>query len=298
MTGVVPDVRLNNGTSIPQLGFGVLQVPDDEAERRGARRDRGRLPQHRHRHAVRQRGGRRAGGRVLRACRARSCSSPPSCGTTTRATTRRCGRSTRACDRLGLDYVDLYLIHWPMPSLDRYVETWRALEKLDADGRARRSACRTSSSPTCSGCSTRPTSSRPSTRSSCTRGCSRSELRAFHAEHGIATEAWSPLGQGQALQDPAVAELAEQHGRTPAQVVLRWHMQLGNVVIPKSTTPSRIRENIALFDFELGDEDMAALARAGRRRAPRPRPRRARHPATQGLLQLGGRTGSRKATTR
>jgi diketogulonate reductase-like aldo/keto reductase len=114
-------------------------------------------------------------------------------------------------------------------------------------------------------------------------------LRRFHAEHGIVTEAWSPLGQGQALQDPAVVELARRHGRTPAQVVLRWHVQLGNVVIPKSTSRSRIRENIALFDFELDDADMAALAglEAGERLGPDPDERDTR--PREGFSSTGGR---------
>jgi diketogulonate reductase-like aldo/keto reductase len=114
-------------------------------------------------------------------------------------------------------------------------------------------------------------------------------LRRFHAEHGIVTEAWSPLGQGQALQDPAVVELARRHGQTPAQVVPRWHVQLGNVVIPKSTTPARIRENIALFDFELDDADMTALAGldTGERLGPDPDERETR--PWKGFSSTGGR---------
>ena len=118
----------------------------------------------------------------------------------------------------------------------------------------------TSSRPTCSGCSTRPASCRRSTRSSCTRGCSRRELRAFHAQHGIVTEAWSPLASGgDLLADPVITGIAQRLSRTPAQVILRWHLQLGNVVIPKSVTPSRIAENFAIFDFELEPADLAAI---------------------------------------
>jgi diketogulonate reductase-like aldo/keto reductase len=98
------------------------------------------------------------------------------------------------------------------------------------------------------------------------------DLRRFHAERGIATEAWSPLGQGQVLDDPVILELASEHERTPAQVVLRWHIQLGNVVIPKSVTPERIHENVEIFDFELSEDDMDAIARldAGARTGPDP----------------------------
>ncbi|MBB1257703.1 aldo/keto reductase [Streptomyces sp. OF8] len=164
-------------------------------------------------------------------------------------------------DRLALDYVDLYLIHWPMPMFDTYVDTWRALEKLYADGRVRaigvsnfkpahlrRLAEETSVVPALNQVELHP-------------ALQQGELRAYHSEHSITTEAWSPLGQGKdVLADPVIGRIAERYGRTPAQVILRWHLQLGNVVIPKSVTPSRIRENIDVFDFELDEDDMAAVA--------------------------------------
>ncbi|WUD78717.1 aldo/keto reductase [Streptomyces sp. NBC_00510] len=163
-------------------------------------------------------------------------------------------------DKLGLDHVDLYLIHWPTPARGLYGETWRALEKIHADGRAR-----------AIGVSNFPVAQLQHlldeggvvpalNQIELHPNLPQSELRAFHAAHGIATEAWSPLGQGRGLLDePALAALAAKHGRTPAQVVLRWHLQLGNVVIPKSVTPSRIRENIDVFGFELDGEDLAAI---------------------------------------
>ncbi|MFE2555736.1 aldo/keto reductase [Streptomyces sp. NBC_00090] len=164
-------------------------------------------------------------------------------------------------DKLGLDHVDLYLIHWPLPSKDAYVDTYRAFEKIHADGRARaigvsnflpehleRLIGETSVVPAVNQIELHP---------QLQQGASREA----HARHGIATEAWSPLGQGKGLLDvPAIVAIARKHGRTPAQVVLRWHLQLGNVVIPKSVTPSRIRENIDVFDFELDTEDLAAIA--------------------------------------
>jgi 2,5-diketo-D-gluconate reductase A len=162
--------------------------------------------------------------------------------------------------KLGIDVLDLYLIHWPMPKRNDYVETWKAFEKLYADGRVRsigvsnfaihhlnRLDAETEVKPVANQIELHP-------------GLPQLELRAFHAEHEILTEAWSPIGRGRGLlDDPTVDAIAKRVDRTPAQVVLRWHVQHGNVVIPKSVTPSRIKENFAVFDFELPDEDMAAL---------------------------------------
>ncbi|MEU7070398.1 aldo/keto reductase [Streptomyces narbonensis] len=164
-------------------------------------------------------------------------------------------------EKLGLDHVDLYLIHWPLPSKDAYVDTYRAFEKIHADGRARaigvsnflpehldRLIGETSVVPAVNQIELHPQLQQTASREA-------------HARHGIATEAWSPLGQGKGiLEVPAILAIARKHGRTPAQVVLRWHLQLGNVVIPKSVTPSRIRENIDVFDFTLDPEDLAAIA--------------------------------------
>ena len=164
-------------------------------------------------------------------------------------------------DRLGFDVLDLYLIHWPLPRRappptpgGRWSgSTWTA-----GSGR---SASRTSSPTTCAGCSTAPRSSRPSTRSSCTPTCSSARCARANEELGVATEAWSPIAKGgDLLADPVVTRLADKHGRTPAQVVLRWHLQLGTIVIPKSVTPARIAENLDVFGFELDDEDLAAVA--------------------------------------
>jgi len=169
--------------------------------------------------------------------------------------------------RLGLDRVDLYLIHWPAPRQDRYVETWRALEAIAADGRA-----------TSIGVSNFEPHhlDRLLTRSGITPAVNQvelhpwlpqAELRAYNAAHGILTEAWSPLARGRVLGSPVLAGLAAKHGRTAAQIVLRWHLQLGNVVIPKSVTPERIRENLDVFGFVLdaGDLDSIASLASGER---------------------------------
>lgn len=161
--------------------------------------------------------------------------------------------------RLGLEYLDLYLIHWPVPAADRFVDTFRAFQRLEADGLVRsigvsnfrvadleRVIGETGQTPSVNQIELHP------------RLIQR-ELREYHAEHAIATEAWSPLGQGALLDDPVVTRIAGEVGRTPAQVVIRWHLQLGNVVIPKSVTPSRIEENFDVFGFELSAEQMAAV---------------------------------------
>jgi 2,5-diketo-D-gluconate reductase A len=174
--------------------------------------------------------------------------------------------------RLGLDYVDLYLIHWPAPSADRYVDTWKALEKIASDGRARaigvsnftqrhlqRLLDETGTVPAVNQVELHP-------------DLAQSELRGFHAEHGIVTEAWSPLAQGGLLTEQSLVALGEKYGKTPAQIILRWHLQIGNVVIPKSVTPDRIRGNIDVFDFELADDDIAVIGEldAGKRIGPDP----------------------------
>jgi 2,5-diketo-D-gluconate reductase A len=161
---------------------------------------------------------------------------------------------------LGLDYLDLYLIHWPAPTQDRYVDTWRALERLRGEGRVRsigvsnfhphhlqRLFDETDIVPVVNQIELHP-------------WLPQTEARIFHKKHGIVTEAWSPLARGGILGNPTLDLLAEKHGVSVAQVILRWHVQLGNVVIPKTVTPSRIAENIDVFGFELDDVDLAAIA--------------------------------------
>jgi len=174
--------------------------------------------------------------------------------------------------KLGLDYLDLYLIHWPAPGRDRYVETWRAMEKILAEGRVRsigvsnfgiehlqRLIDETETVPAVNQVELHP-------------NLPQRELRDFHAEHGIVTEAWSPLARGELLDDASVRRIADAHGKTPAQVLLRWHIELGNVVIPKSRTPERIAENIEVFDFELTPEDHETITALenGHRIGPHP----------------------------
>ncbi|MFH8371222.1 aldo/keto reductase [Streptomyces sp. NPDC018031] len=258
MTTTTPTITLNNGVPIPQLGFGVFQVPDDEtAAAVGHALDAG----YRSIDTAAVYGNEKGVGDALAA----SGLPRDEYFVTTKVWNEDQGYdSTLAAfdaslARLRLDHVDLYLIHWPAPARDRYADTWRAMERLLADGRVRAVGVsnfqpahlrrlREDSDlvPAVNQVELHPR-------------LQQRELRAFHAEHGIATEAWSPLAQGALLADPVITGLAERYGRTPAQVILRWHLQLGNVVIPKSVTPERIRQNIDVFGFDLADEDIAAI---------------------------------------
>jgi 2,5-diketo-D-gluconate reductase A len=176
-------------------------------------------------------------------------------------------------ERLGMDYVDLYLIHWPVPAHDRYVDTWRAFVDLQAEGLVRaigvsnfqpehldRIIAATGETPAINQVELHPY-------------FQQRELRGEHERLGIVTESWSPLAQGQVLADPTIVQIAQAHSRTTGQVVIRWHLQLGLVVIPKSVTPERIAQNFDVFDFCLSDGEMDAIAGLdeGRRTGPDPR---------------------------
>ncbi|AKH85579.1 oxidoreductase [Streptomyces sp. CNQ-509] len=256
----VPTITLNNGVAMPQLGFGVWQVPDAEAETAvRTALDAG----YRSIDTAAVYGNEAGTGKALTG----SGLPREELFVTTKLWNSEHGydAALRAFDdslrRLGLDHVDLYLIHWPAPAKDRYLETWRALEKLYADGRARAIGVSNFQPAHLQRVLDEGTVVPALNQVELHPDFAQADVRAFHAAHGIATEAWSPLGQGKGLLDePVLRELGEKHGRSPAQIALRWHLQLGNVVIPKSVTPSRIRENIDVFGFELDDADMAAVA--------------------------------------
>jgi 2,5-diketo-D-gluconate reductase A len=256
----VPPITLNNGVEMPQLGFGVWQVPDDEAQTAVAQAlEAG----YRSIDTAAIYGNEEGTGRAIAA----SGLAREDLFVTTKLWNSDQGYDStlQAFDtslaKLGLDYLDLYLIHWPMPAREKYVDTYKAFEKLLADGRVRaigvsnflpdhleRLIGETSVLPAVNQIELHPHLQQHASRE-------------LHAEQGIATEAWSPLGSGKGiLEIPAIVAIAQKHGRTPAQVVLRWHLQLGNVVIPKSVTPSRIKENIDVFGFSLDTEDLAAIS--------------------------------------
>jgi 2,5-diketo-D-gluconate reductase A len=267
----VPNVRLNDGTPIPQVGFGVFQVPPDETQR--AVED-ALAAGYRHidtAAAYRNERGVAAGIAASGVPRAEIF-------ITTKLWNSEQGFDStlaafeKSIEALDTEQVDLYLIHWPVPARDLYLDTWRAFERIHAEGGARsigvsnfrvadleRLAQEAETQPTVNQIELHPL-------------LQQVELRAWHAEHGIATEAWSPLAQGEVLKDDTLLTIAAHHDRTVAQVILRWHLQLGNVVIPKSVTPARVRENLDIFDFELTEDDLAAIARldAGHRTGPDP----------------------------
>ncbi|HEY3895295.1 MAG TPA: aldo/keto reductase [Pseudonocardiaceae bacterium] len=252
-------ITLNNNVQIPQLGFGTFQVPPRDTERAvSTALEAG----YRSIDTAAIYGNEEGVGAAI----ASSGLARDEVFVTTKLWNDDHGydEALRAFEassrRLGLDTVDLYLIHWPMPAADRYVESWKALEKLAADGRARaigvsnfdvehlqRLFAETATVPAVNQVELHPQ-------------LPQADLRAVHAEHGIATEAWSPLAQGAVLSTAVITRLAERHGVTSAQVVLRWHLQLGNIVIPRSVNPQRIQENLDVFGFELSADELAAIA--------------------------------------
>ena len=262
-TTPVPTIDLGDGETIPQLGFRVFQVPPGETY---AAVVTALATGYRHIDTAAVYGNEGGVGNAIR-----SSGLPP----TDVFVTTKCFNDTqgfdeakRACrsslDRLELSHVDLYLIHWPAPSQDRYVQTWRAFIELREEGLTRsigvsnfqpshleRLETETGVTPAVNQVELHPYLQQPA-------------LRREHAERGIVTEAWSPLAQGAVLDDPAIVAIAAEHGRTPGQVVIRWHLQLGNVVIPKSVTPSRIAENFDVFGFHLSEAEMAAIAELDR----------------------------------
>jgi 2,5-diketo-D-gluconate reductase A len=268
----VPNIRLNNGVQIPQFGFGVFQIePSRTAEAVRMAFDAG----YRHIDTAQGYGNEEGVGQAVR----ESGLPREEVFVTTKLINNRHGHDEaiaaldESLQKLGLDYVDLYLIHWPRPHADRYVETWRAFEKILSDGKTRsigvsnfqvphleRLAAETGTVPAVNQIELHPL-------------LQQSQLRDYHREHGIATEAWSPIGKGgDLLREERLVSLGDKYGKSPAQIVLRWQIQLDNIVFPKSVTPSRIRENIDVFDFELSDDDMATIGEldSGTRLGPDP----------------------------
>jgi diketogulonate reductase-like aldo/keto reductase len=255
----VPVIELSNGVRMPQLGYGVFQIPDAETKTAvQAALEIG----YRSIDTAAVYGNEAGVGQAI----AESGVARDELFVTTKLWNSAQGydATLKAFDeslaKLGLEQLDLYLIHWPTPERDKYLDTWKAFEKLHADGRVRalgvsnfqpahleRLLDAAEIAPALNQIELHPY-------------LQQQELREFDAKHGIATEAWSPLAQGGSLLgDPIIGELAVKHGRTPAQIVLRWHLQLGNVVIPKSVTPSRMRENFDLFEFTLTEEELESL---------------------------------------
>ncbi|WP_028649147.1 aldo/keto reductase [Nocardiopsis sp. CNT312] len=257
-------VTLNNGRTMPQLGFGVFQISDEEAH---AVVSTALEAGYRSIDTAKVYGNEAGVGRAV----AESGIAREDLFVTTKLWNADQGFDTTlkafegSLDRLGLDYVDLYLIHWPTPERDLYVETWKAFERILSQGRAASIGVSNFNADhldrLAAECETVPVLNQIEVHPYLTQEA----MRAADAERGVLTEAWSPLGQGKGLlDDPVLAGIGAEHGKSAAQVVLRWHLQSGNVVIPKSATPARIRENIDVFDFELDGEQMAAVSALNR----------------------------------
>jgi 2,5-diketo-D-gluconate reductase A len=268
----VPGIKLNSGASIPQLGFGVFQIdPQDTAKTVQTALDIG----YRHIDTAQMYGNEAEVGEAI----ANSGIPRDELFVTTKCNNSNHGYedSQRALDeslsKLRTDYVDLYLIHWPLPGKDLYVQTWKGFEQAAKDGKARsigvsnfqshhldRLTQETDTVPAVNQIELHPHLQQP-------------QMREYDRSHGIATEAWSPIGQGKGVIDEdRIVEIAKAHDKTPAQVTLRWHIQLGNIIFPKSVTDSRIRENFDIFDFELTDDEMSAIGALdkGQRLGPDP----------------------------
>ncbi|MCV7279705.1 aldo/keto reductase [Mycolicibacterium flavescens] len=257
-----PSITLNDGNSIPQVGLGVWQTPPEDTERAAATAlEAG----YRHIDTAAAYRNEREVGQAL----ATSGVPREEVYITTKLWNSDQGYDTtltafdKSMQRLGLEYLDLYLIHWPMPKTNKFVDTFKAFAELKEQGRIRSIGVSnfepehlralvdaTGIVPTVNQIELHPL-------------LQQEELREVHAQLGIATEAWSPLGQGSLLSNETVTAVAEAHGKTPAQVLIRWHMQLGNIVIPKSVTPERIVSNFDVFDFELSEQDMASVSSLG-----------------------------------
>jgi 2,5-diketo-D-gluconate reductase A len=250
-----PQLTLNDSVEIPQLGFGVFQIPPEETAEAVTR---ALLAGYRHIDTAAAYQNEAAVGQAVRA----SGLDRDEVFITTKCFNDRHGYEQArkafqdSLEQLELDFVDLYLIHWPVPSRDRYVETWKAFIGLKEEGlvrsigvsnfqpvHLRRLIDETGVTPSVNQVELHP-------------AFQQAGLRREHEELGIATEAWAPLGQGQALDEPIIERIAEAHGKSTAQAIIRWHLQLGNVVIPKSVTPERIEANFDVFDFHLSDSEM------------------------------------------
>lgn len=270
-TSPVPSITLKGGAEIPQLGFGTWQIPPAETVEAVTR---ALLAGYRHVDTASVYGNEAGVGQAIHAAGLQrgDVFVTTKCFNDAHGNQQAKRALKDSLHQLAMDHVDLYLIHWPVPSEDRYVETWQAFAELKEEGLTRsigvsnfnpphldRLVAETGVTPDVNQIELHPQ-------------LQQTALRREHAELGIHTEAWSPLGKGATFADPAITAIAETHGRSPAQVVVRWHLQLGNIVIPKSVTQERIEENFDVFDFELSPDEMAAFdaLETGERTGPDP----------------------------
>ncbi|GAB3711060.1 aldo/keto reductase [Mariniluteicoccus flavus] len=252
----VPTITLNDGTTIPQLGFGVWQVSgDDIVDAVSTALEVG----YRHIDTAAIYGNEEGVGEAIK----KSGIARDELFVTTKLWNNRHDDAkaalTESLGKLGLDHVDLYLTHWPVPQQDKYLEAWLSMEKLQAEGLTRSIGVSNHQKDHLEKVLDQATVTPAVNQIEIHPTFAQRELVAFNDSHGIRTEAWSPLGQAQDLESDEVTSIAEAVGRTPGQVVLRWHIQRGLIVFPKSVTPERIRSNFAIFDFELSADQMKAI---------------------------------------
>lgn len=256
-----PSIALNDGNAIPSVGLGVFKTPPKETEQAvRAALEVG----YRHIDTASMYGNEREVGRAI----AKSSIPREEIFVVTKLWNADQGYGTtmkafeKSMKRLDLDggYLDLYLIHWPVPAISQFVDTWRAFAALHDLGRVRSIGVSnfapehlntlidaTGVVPVVNQIELHPL-------------LTQVELREVHAQLGIATEAWSPLGRGRLLEHPTITAIADTYGKTPAQAIIRWHLQIGNIVIPKSVNPKRIASNFDVFDFELSDDDVTSIS--------------------------------------
>ncbi|MEU1239923.1 aldo/keto reductase [Micromonospora parva] len=273
MAITIPDISLNDGTTIPQLGFGVFQIePKDTVAAVSTALEIG----YRHIDTAEMYGNEAEVGEAVRMSGldrgAVYVTSKLNNGFHRPDDARRAFDSTLAA--LKMDYIDLFLIHWPLPTLydGDYVSTWKVLEEVQRDGRARSIGVSNFQVPHLQRLADEASVVPAVNQIEAHPYFTNDEVRAYGREHNILTEAWSPIAQGNVLGDPTVVDIAEQLGRTPAQVVLRWHVQRGDIIFPKSTTPKRIEENTRIFDFELDDVAMERITELNKGEAGRQGP--------------------------
>jgi 2,5-diketo-D-gluconate reductase A len=267
----VPTLTLNNGVEIPQLGFGVFQIPPEET----AAATRSALEiGYRHIDTAQMYGNEKEVGQAVR----ESGLDRSEVFVTSKLNNNRQSRDDilrsfdRTLEALGFDQLDLFLIHWPLPGVSDYAARWKVMEEIYAGGRVRAigvSNFQPHHLRTLFGASeVRPAVNQVEVHPFLTQDA----LRAFNADHEIVTEAWAPIARGKVDDDAVIRGVAEQVGKTPAQVTLRWHVQRGDVVFPKSVTRSRVEENFDIFDFELDEGQMAAISGLNRDQRTGPDP--------------------------
>jgi len=259
----VPDIKLNNGVTIPQLGFGVFQIkPEDTRQATLAALEVG----YRHIDTAQMYGNEKQVGEAVRESGVDrdDIFVTSKLNNSYHAYDDALGAFDQTLKELGFDYLDMFLVHWPLPKVGDYVETWKAMEELYRSGRVkaigvsnfqrhhlRRLFDETGTVPAVNQIEVHPY-------------LAQDGLRAFNAQNDIVTEAWSPIAQGKVLDDPTLGKIGEAHGKSPAQVTLRWHIQRGDIVFPKSVTRSRVEENFDVFDFELGEDELKAISALNR----------------------------------